>query len=220
MLDRLKQVEEKFKNINEQLCDPAIVSDMDHYRKLMREIKRLTPVVEKYREYKTALAVADEAKSLLDGGGLDKDFRDMVIEEYESSKETLERIRGELKVLLLPPDPNDDKNVILEIRGGAGGEDVLAMGEELFVFNCSGCHQTDGQGIAGFAPALDGHEVVNDPDPDDAIEQVLEGGGGMPPFESLLEDGEIAAVLSYVRSAWSNDAPAVEPEEVAMHRED
>ena len=104
--------------------------------------------------------------------------------------------------------------------GGAGGEDVLAMGEELFVFNCSGCHQTDGQGIAGFAPALDGHEVVNDPDPDDAIEQVLEGGGGMPPFESLLEDEEIAAVLSYVRSAWSNDAPAVEPEEVAMHRED
>ncbi len=132
MLDRLKQVEEKFENINEQLCDPAIVSDMDHYRKLMREIKRLTPVVEKYREYKSALAVADEAKSLLDGGGLEKDFRDMVIEEYESSKETLERIRGELKVLLLPPDPNDDKNVILEIRGGAGGEEANLFANTLF----------------------------------------------------------------------------------------
>ena len=75
MLDKLKSVEEKFEDINAQLCDPDVVSDMDKYRKLMQDVKHLTPIVEKYREYKKANADLEEAKMLLDEGGLDKDFR-------------------------------------------------------------------------------------------------------------------------------------------------
>ena len=75
MLDKLKSVEEKFEDINAQLCDPDVVSDMDKYRKLMQDVKHLTPIVEKYREYKKVNADLEEAKMLLDEGGLDKDFR-------------------------------------------------------------------------------------------------------------------------------------------------
>lgn len=132
MLDKLKNVEERFEEINKQLCDPVVMADMENYRKLMQESKRLTPVVEKFRAYSVALAAMEEAKDLLDEGGLDKDFHDLVQEEYESSKETLENAQEELKVLLLPVDPNDDKNVIVEIRGGAGGEEASLFAHTLF----------------------------------------------------------------------------------------
>ncbi|HBN38296.1 MAG TPA: peptide chain release factor 1, partial [Ruminococcaceae bacterium] len=76
---------------------------------------------EKFREYKKAEETFEESKVMLDEGGMDSDFAQMVKEEFEQSKEDMERISEELKVLLLPRDPNDDKNVIIEIRGGAGG---------------------------------------------------------------------------------------------------
>ena len=132
MLDKLKSVEEKFDDINAQLCNPDVVSDMDKYRKLMQDVKHLTPIVEKYREYKKAVADLDEAKLLLDEGGLDKDFREMVLEQLEDSKQQVEIIGEELKILLLPRDPNDDRNVIIEIRGGAGGEESALFANSLF----------------------------------------------------------------------------------------
>ncbi len=132
MLDKLIKVEERFEEINKELCDPVVMADMDRYRKLMQESKHLTPVIEKFREYNIALATMEEAKKLLDGGGLDKDFRDLVQEEFESSTVTLERVLEELKILLLPVDPNDDKNVIVEIRGGAGGEEASLFAGTLF----------------------------------------------------------------------------------------
>ena len=132
MLDKLKSVEEKFEDINVQLCDPDVVSDMDKYRKLMQDVKHLTPIVEKYREYKKVNADLEEAKLLLDEGGLDKDFREMVFEQFEESKQQLEVIGEELKILLLPRDPNDDRNVIIEIRGGAGGEESALFANSLF----------------------------------------------------------------------------------------
>ena len=132
MLEKLIKVEERFEEINRQLCDTVIMADMDNYRKLMQESKRLTPVVEKFREYNAALATMEEAKGLLDEGGLDKDFRDLVQEEYENSKVILDRVQEELKVLLLPVDPNDDKNVIVEIRGGAGGDEASLFANTLF----------------------------------------------------------------------------------------
>lgn len=132
MLDKLKQVEENFENINAQLCDPDVVSDMEKYRKLMQDVKHLTPIVEKFREYKKAAADFEEAKELLDGGGLDKDFREMVQEQLEESREKTEKLNEELKILLLPRDPNDDKNVIIEIRGGAGGEESALFANSLF----------------------------------------------------------------------------------------
>ena len=132
MLDKLKSVEEKFEDINAQLCDPDVISDMEKYRKLMQDVKHLTPIVEKYREYKKVNADLEEAKMLLDEGGLDKDFREMVFEQLEESKQKIEVIGEELKILLLPRDPNDDRNVIIEIRGGAGGEESALFANSLF----------------------------------------------------------------------------------------
>ncbi len=124
MLDKLKTIEEKYDDIGKRLFDPDVVSDIEEYKRLMKEQKRLTPVVEKYREYKAAANTLAESRELLEAGGLDKDFRELVEEEFAAAREDTERIREELKVLLLPRDPNDDKNVIVEIRGGAGGEEA------------------------------------------------------------------------------------------------
>ena len=132
MLDKLIKVEEKFDEINEKICNPDIVSDMELYKKLMQELKHLTPVVEKYREYKTAVATRDEAAELLEAGGLDRDFKEMVEEEFLSARADCETLAEELKILLLPRDPNDDKNVIIEIRGGAGGEEAALFASALF----------------------------------------------------------------------------------------
>ncbi len=132
MLDKLKNVEERFEEINRQLCDPVVMADMENYRKMMQESKKLTPVVEKFREYNVTFAAMEEAKALLDEGGMDKDFRELVQEEYENAKDMLEKVLDELKILLLPVDPNDDKNVIVEIRGGAGGEEAALFAQTLF----------------------------------------------------------------------------------------
>jgi len=131
MFNKLLSVEERFEEVNEKICQPDVVADMDTYKKLMRELKQLTPVVEKFREYKAVQSAFNEAKALLDEGGLEKDFKEMVELEYIESKEKLEVINEELKVLLLPRDPNDDKSVIVEIRAGAGGEESALFANSL-----------------------------------------------------------------------------------------
>ena len=132
MFDKLLGIEQRFENVNEQLCDPATVSDQQLYTKLMKELKQLTPVVEKFREYKGIKDTFEESKMLLDEGGMDKDFKEMVQEEFETAKEQLEVTWEELKILLLPRDPNDDRSVIIEIRGGAGGEEAALFANSLF----------------------------------------------------------------------------------------
>ena len=132
MTDKLKKVEDRFEFINEKLCQSDVVSDMEQYKKLMQELKTLTPVVEQYREFKAAESTVAEARELLEAGGLEKDFREMVQEEFEESREKLEVLREELKILLLPRDSNDDKNVIVEIRGGAGGEEASLFAGVLY----------------------------------------------------------------------------------------
>lgn len=132
MLDKLIKVEEKFEDINEKLCQPDVVADISQYKKLMQELKVLTPIVEKFRQLKAAQSTLEEAKEMLDAGGLEKDFREMVQEEYEQAVEDVAVFQEELKVLLLPRDPNDDKNVIVEIRGGAGGEEASLFAGVLF----------------------------------------------------------------------------------------
>ena len=124
MLNKLKGAEERFEEITSMLYNPEIISDMELYSSLLKEQKNLSPVVEKYREYKKADEALTESRTLLDEGGLDRDFKEMVLEEYEQAKLDTARIYDELKILLLPKDPNDDKNVIVEIRGGAGGEEA------------------------------------------------------------------------------------------------
>lgn len=132
MLDKLQEVEKKFEILNERICDNSIVSDIEEYKKVMQEIKLLTPVVEKYREYKSTEKSLSEARELLEAGGLDPDFKEMVKEEFDEASEKLEKCAEELKILLLPRDPNDDKNVIVEIRGGAGGEEASLFAGVLY----------------------------------------------------------------------------------------
>lgn len=132
MIDKLKSVEERFEAINEQLCDPNISSDIEQYTKLMKELKHLSPVVEKFREYMQAKEDFEGACEMLDDSSLDEELREMAQEEMESSKENMERCIEELKVLLLPRDPNDDRNVIVEIRGGAGGEESALFAGVLY----------------------------------------------------------------------------------------
>ena len=132
MFEKLAVMENKYEEISERLSDPEIVSDNKLYAQLMREYKNMTPIIEKFREYKSAEASFTEAKELLDAGGLDRDFKEMAQAEYEENKAAMENISQELKILLLPKDPNDDKNVIIEIRGGAGGEEAALFANSLY----------------------------------------------------------------------------------------
>ena len=131
MFEKLSSVEERYEDVSTRLSDPAVISDNEKYRSLMKEYKNLTPIVEKYREYRKACASHEEAAELLEEGGLDRDFREIVEEQYRESQEEMDRTGEELKILLLPKDPNDDKNVIMEIRGGAGGEEAALFAHSL-----------------------------------------------------------------------------------------
>lgn len=132
MLEKLAVMEQKYEEISARLSEPETVSDNKLYTKLMRDYKNMTPIIEKYRQYKTAENSYNEAKELLDEGGLDKDFREMAQSELEEAKSDMDTCTQELKVLLLPKDPNDDKNVIIEIRGGAGGEEASLFANSLY----------------------------------------------------------------------------------------
>lgn len=132
MFDKLTEVEKRFEEVNELVCQSDIIADIEQYTKLMKELKNLTPVVEKFREYKKALQANEESKELMDDSSLDDDFAQMVKAEFEQSKIDIENIAEELKILLLPRDPNDDRNVIIEIRGGAGGEESALFAGVLY----------------------------------------------------------------------------------------
>ncbi len=132
MLDKLAAVENRYEQIGVELTRPETVSDNALFTKLMKEHSELTPIVEKYREYKAACQSEEEAQQLLDEGGLDKDFKELVEAELIEAKENKQTFAEELKILLLPKDPNDDKNVIVEIRGGAGGEEAALFAAALY----------------------------------------------------------------------------------------
>ncbi|MBO7474816.1 MAG: peptide chain release factor 1 [Ruminococcus sp.] len=132
MFEKLAVMEQKYEEISEKLSDPDIVNDNKLYTQLMKEFKMMTPIIEKYREYKKAQTSFDEAKELLETGGLDKEFKEMAQTEFDESREAMQTITQELKVLLLPKDPNDDKSVIIEIRGGAGGEEASLFANSLY----------------------------------------------------------------------------------------
>ncbi len=132
MFDKLQLTENRYEEINQKLMDPTVINDNNQYRDLMKEYKNLTPIVEKYREYKAVKATYDEAKEMLQEGGLDKEMKELCQEEYEEAKEKIEVLAEEVKILLLPKDPNDEKNVIVEIRGGAGGEEAALFANSLF----------------------------------------------------------------------------------------
>ena len=131
MFDKLADVERRFEEINQRLQEPATVQNNQLYRDLMKEYRMLEPIVQKLAEYNAAKSEHEEAKELLDEGGLDAEFREMVQQQLAEGKEKMEQYGSELKILLLPKDPRDEKNVILEIRGGAGGEEAALFANSL-----------------------------------------------------------------------------------------
>ena len=131
MFENLAGVESRFLELEQQLADPEVVSDIKQYTALLKEHKNMTPIVEAYRVYKKAEEDLGEAKAILEDPGSDKEFRDLAQEELAAAKETLEETAEQLKILLLPRDPNDDRNVIVEIRSGAGGEEAALFAGSL-----------------------------------------------------------------------------------------
>ncbi|MPM29429.1 Peptide chain release factor RF1 [bioreactor metagenome] len=128
MIEKLAEAEARYVEIEGRLSDAAVVADQNVYRALMKEFKNLSPVIEKYREYKKAKALVAEAQALMS----DPDMKELAEEEYLLGQRDMERCAEDLKVLLLPRDPNDDKNVMIEIRGGAGGEEAALFAASLY----------------------------------------------------------------------------------------
>ncbi len=132
MLEKLREIEEKYSELENRMAQPEVYSDPAAYAKLAKEQKDLSAVVDAYRKFRKLEDTATEARELLDAGVDDPEFKEMLREELEDAKEKMESAEQELKILLLPSDPNDDKNVILEIRGGAGGEEAALFANSLF----------------------------------------------------------------------------------------
>jgi peptide chain release factor 1 len=131
MFERFQAAENRYDEINHKLSDPAVIANQDEYRKLMKEHAELEELVAKYGEYKKVSQEISDAKEMLKEK-LDREFHEMVETELKEAQEKLEVIKNEMKILLLPKDPNDEKNVIVEIRGGAGGEEAALFAGDLF----------------------------------------------------------------------------------------
>ncbi|HCR40938.1 MAG TPA: peptide chain release factor 1 [Lachnospiraceae bacterium] len=131
MFDKLDDLLVRYQEIEQELLDPNVANDQNNYRKLMKEQAELAPIVEKYTEYKDTQSAIDESLAMLEEES-DEEIRELAKEELNSCKQRMETIEGELKILLLPKDPNDDKNVIIEIRGGAGGDEAALFAAELY----------------------------------------------------------------------------------------
>ena len=131
MLDKLAEVEKRYEKIEKDLSDPDVISHVETYTSLLKERSSIADVVEKYREYKEAQKNEKEAEELL-ASESDPEMLELASEELKNSKEDLERLENELKVLLLPKDPNDDKNVVVEIRAGVGGDEAALFAGVLY----------------------------------------------------------------------------------------
>ncbi len=128
MFDKLENVEKRYEELNEKIADPEVIANQNEWKKMMKEHSDIAPIVEKYREYKSAQTSEAELKEMLN----DKEMHDLAQEELNEIRAKLPSIEEELKLLLVPKDPNDDKNVIMEIRGGAGGEESSLFAGDLY----------------------------------------------------------------------------------------
>jgi len=127
MLEKLKKLKARFDELSGQIADPALIANQEEWRKRVKEHAQLEPVAAAYDRYEACLTEMEEARELMS----DPDMREMAHEEYELKKAEAEALEQEIKVLLLPKDPDDDKNVILEIRAGTGGEEAALFGADL-----------------------------------------------------------------------------------------
>lgn len=131
MLDKLEEIEKTYVEIQKQICDPKIIADIPRYTALLKEEKKLQPLVESFRKYVTELDRIKEAEKILNESK-DKELKDLADLQLSESKEQAEALKEKIEILLLPTDPNDEKNVIIEIRAGAGGEEAALFAASLY----------------------------------------------------------------------------------------
>ena len=128
MFDKLEAVEKRYEELNQLISDPEVISRQNEWKNLMKEHSDMIDIVEKYREYKKVKQALDEAQEMLS----DKDLKDLAEMQMLECKENIAKIEEELKILLIPKDKDDEKNIICEIRGGAGGEEAALFAGTLF----------------------------------------------------------------------------------------
>ncbi len=131
MFDKIEDILRKFEDITMELNDPSVIADQERFRKLMKEQKNLEPLVECYNEYKKCKETIDESLAMLDEES-DPEMKEMLKDELQAAKDKIPELENKLKILLLPKDPNDDKNVIVEIRAGVGGDEAALFAADMY----------------------------------------------------------------------------------------
>ncbi|MBQ4339640.1 MAG: peptide chain release factor 1 [Firmicutes bacterium] len=131
MYDKLNFIQEKYEDLSLRVSDPELINNQPEWRKTVKEMSEMEPIVNKYKEYKKAKEELEGAKELLEEAGSDEDMREMAKMEISELEDSIVELEAELRVLLLPKDPNDEKNVLLEIRAGTGGEEAALFGGDL-----------------------------------------------------------------------------------------
>ena len=132
MINKLQAVEDKYMELESVISDPDVLADMAKWQKYNKEHSNLEPIVTAFREYKRTCQGIEDAKEMLSDSSLDDEMKEMANEELKELRARKEELDNELPILLLPRDPNDDKNVIVEIRGGVGGEEAALFAGDLF----------------------------------------------------------------------------------------
>ncbi len=132
MFKRLDIFDKRYHELEKRMYEPDVVSDPDQYQKVMKEYSSIEPVVKKYREYKAVQQTVADSLAILDDAETDDELRELASAELDDAKRAIPALEEELKILLLPKDPNDDRNVIVEIRGGTGGEESSLFAYDLF----------------------------------------------------------------------------------------
>ena len=131
MFDKIEDILRKFEDITMELNEPSVAADQERFRKLMKEQKNLEPLVECYNQYKKCKETIDESLMMLDVES-DPEMKEMLREELQASKDRIPELENQLKILLLPKDPNDEKNVIVEIRAGVGGDEAALFAADMY----------------------------------------------------------------------------------------
>lgn len=132
MFDKLSFISDKYNALTEKVSDPQIIADQSKWQKYAKELSELEPIVKKFQEYQQVKKIIAESKELLNESSSDEELRELAKLELSEMEDKVEPLEEELKVLLLPKDPNDEKNVILEIRAGTGGDEAALFGADLF----------------------------------------------------------------------------------------
>lgn len=132
MFDKLSFISDKYTALTDKVSDPQIIADQSKWQKYAKELSELEPIVKKFQEYQQVKKIIAESKELLNESSSDEELRELAKLELSEMEDKVEPLEEELKVLLLPKDPNDEKNVILEIRAGTGGDEAALFGADLF----------------------------------------------------------------------------------------